>query len=426
MSCDVDPRVAAAHVGDALRIRQILSNFLSNAVKFTATGGIALRVRVLDDGEAQRLEFSVTDTGVGIEVGKQHELFQDFAQADASTASRSGGTGLGLVICRRLATLMDGDVRMESAPGEGTVLCLSASLPVADPRDVEAGVGAPLGGRPALRRRPKPSRHEAEQEGSVLLLAEDHPISRRVLVHQLGIIGFHVDTADDGRAALERFTTHRYGLVLTDLNMPVMDGFDLARAIRRHEAAAGWSRTPVLALSANVVQEEAEKCANAGMDDFVGKPAPMPVLAERLHRWMPHLQWPDASEPPDVRDAAVDAAGGSDDRVIDLTVLHDLTGGDDDVAATILDDFVASSGSDIAELRAAVARCCEDDVRRSAHRIKGASRMVGALEVATLATDLEGYASTSAPDWRLMNETADSLRIAVDRVASSIAASSGR
>jgi signal transduction histidine kinase len=118
ISCRVDETVAAAHVGDALRIRQILSNFVSNAVKFTPSGGIVVGVRAIsDDGATQTVEFSVADTGIGIPVEKQRELFQEFAQADATTAARSGGTGLGLVICRRLATLMGGDVRMHSNPG---------------------------------------------------------------------------------------------------------------------------------------------------------------------------------------------------------------------------------------------------------------------------------------------------------------------
>ncbi len=116
-----------------------------------------------------------------------------------------------------------------------------------------------------------------------------------MLVHQLGIIGFHMDGAEDGQKALELFSVGRYGLVLTDLNMPVMDGFDLANAIRRHEARTGRSRTPIMALSANVLPGEAEKCTAAGMDDFAGKPTSMSVLADKLRHWMPHVEWPDAA-----------------------------------------------------------------------------------------------------------------------------------
>ena len=209
ISCRVDDAVAPAHVGDALRIRQILSNFVSNAVKFTPSGSVALGVRVLsDDGATQTLEFSVADTGIGIPREKQRELFQEFAQAGATTAARSGGTGLGLVICRRLATLMGGDVRMQSTPDHGTTLWLTLPLPVADPAIVEAGTSLAVGLESAtpLGKRRRPSRDVAEREGSVVLLAEDHPVNRRVFVQQLGIIGFHVDTAEDGQKAFELLT----------------------------------------------------------------------------------------------------------------------------------------------------------------------------------------------------------------------------
>lgn len=154
---------------------------------------------------------------------------------------------------------------------------LTVPLPVADPGDVEAGAALSTG---TLVTRRRPLREVAERERSVVLLVDDHPINRRVLVHQLAILGFHADAAEDGQKALELFTAGRYGVVLADLNMPVMDGFGLAHAIRRHEAEVSVSRTPIVAMSANVTQEVAVQCAAAGMDDFLGEPALMPALAE--------------------------------------------------------------------------------------------------------------------------------------------------
>ena len=419
LDCSIDERVAAAHVGDALRIRQILSNFISNAVKFTTEGRIALRVRVVDDDNVtQQLEFSVADTGIGVAPERQRELFQEFVQADASTAARSGGTGLGLVICRRLADLMGGRVTMDSEPGRGTTLHLTVPLAIADPARVE-GYGA----APALLTRPKPTREVAEREGSVVLLAEDHPINRRVLVHQLGIIGFHVDTAEDGLRALELFTSGRYGFVLTDLNMPVMDGCELAHAIRRHEAEAGVPRTPMAALSANVLPEDAEKCLAAGMDDFIGKPAPMALLADKLRQWMPHITWPGASTPAAAATGADLADDGRPDGVIDRRVLDELTDGDDDLAADVLADYVEASRSDVGALLAAVAGASEDEVRRQAHRVKGAAGIVGAHEVVTLAGLLETDASSRVDDWPALQAVADELEAAMARVAALVASS---
>ncbi len=418
LTSSVEDGIAPAHLGDALRIRQILSNFISNAVKFTSSGSIGLTVRVLDDdGATQRLEFSVADTGIGVAPDRQRELFQEFVQADATTAARSGGTGLGLVICRRLAALMAGDVRMESTPGRGTTMYLEVRLPIADPGDVEAAAGAALGGAALLLKRPKPPRDVAEREGSVLLLAEDHPINRRVLMHQLGIIGFHVDAAEDGRKALELFDRGPYGLVLTDLNMPVMDGFELTRAIRRREVEAGLSPTPIVALSANVMPEEVERCAAAGMDDFAAKPTSMPLLADKLRRWMPHIEWPGPpmSGSTSVSDAEVSASGqpGMD---VDRAVLDELTGGDTELAEAILADYVNSSGSDLAALRAALAARSAEHVRRHAHRMKGASRTVGAHHVTTLAGELETAASAPGQDWPALRSTAQDLEVAMARV----------
>ena len=423
LSSRVDDRVAAVHVGDPLRIRQILSNFISNAVKFTSSGSVALDVRVLsDDGGTQRLEFTVADTGIGVAPERQRELFQEFVQADASTAARSGGTGLGLVICRRLGTLMGGEVTMDSAPGRGTTLYLTIPLAHADPSDIEAMTGAALGVAPVLHKRPKPSREVAEQEGSVVLLAEDHPINRRVLVHQLGIIGFHVDGAEDGQRALELFANGRYGLVLTDLNMPVMDGFELALAIRQHEAGTGRSRTPIMALSANVLPGEAERCTAAGMDDFAGKPTSMPVLADKLRRWMPHIAWPSVgTRPPPVGATGADVGVTEHDEAIDRAALEELTGGDLELAAAILVDYVDASSSDIAALRDALVEASADDVRRHAHRINGASRTVGAHHVATLAGRIEEMASTASNDWRALHEVLAELEAGVSRVEAALA-----
>jgi signal transduction histidine kinase/DNA-binding NarL/FixJ family response regulator len=417
VSCTVDDRLAAAHLGDALRVRQILSNFISNSVKFTPSGSIALDVKVLDeDGGTQSIEFSVIDTGIGIAPEKQRELFQEFAQADASTAAQSGGSGLGLVICRRLAVLMGGDVSMESTPGQGTTLSLAVSLPVADPEEVDTGTSADLGGAPLLLTRPKPTRETDEHDGYVVLLVEDHPINRRVVVHQLETIGFHVDTAEDGQQALQLFTGGRYRIVLTDLNMPVMDGIDLARAIRRHEAEADLAHTPIVALTANVMPGESERCLSAGMDDFLSKPAPMPVLAAMLRRWMPELAWAAESH-----DETAGAPGSSSlpepGAVIDTATLDEMTGGDAALAADILVDFVASVRADMDALDFAVTARDAEDLRRQAHRLRGASRMVGADQVSLLAARLAAAASASAADWNALAAMAERLRQAVGRVA---------
>ena len=390
VTSSIDEQLAPAHIGDALRLRQILANFLSNAVKFTAVGGIEVEARVLEEsGGAQTVEVSVTDTGPGVSAEQQRRLFADYAQADATTAQRFGGTGLGLAICRRLAVLMGGQVTMQSEPDRGTTMRLTVSLKVGDPADIDTLASA--GAERAAAMRPKPSREQAQKEGSLLLLAEDHAVNRTVLGHQLEIIGFEADFADDGRQAFDRYVDGGYALVLTDLNMPEMDGFELARAIRSHEAETGAARIPILALSANVMQGEPDRCRAAGMDDFAAKPTTIPFLAAKLRQWLPHLDWPQQAETQAPMHAL--AAG---DGVLDLAVLAEVTGGDAELATAIIEDFLASTHVDLDALDDALAAGELDQARRYAHRIKGTARTVGAHAIAKLAQQLETATSSDS------------------------------
>ncbi|HEV2775082.1 MAG TPA: ATP-binding protein [Solirubrobacteraceae bacterium] len=411
LAAEIDPRLAPAVVADPMRLRQILSNFLSNAVKFTEVGGIEVSAAVLDESPGRQLvEIAVRDTGVGVSEEVQRSLFAPFTQAEAGTSRRFGGTGLGLVICRRLAELMAGEITMESTPGMGTTMRLVVPLAIGDPADVEEieredDQRAPLA-------RPLPSPEEAERERSLLLLAEDHPVNRTVLVNQLNAAGFAVEIAEDGQEAIELFASGRYALVLSDLNMPRMDGFELVAAIRALEAERGLQRTVVIALSANVMQGEPERCIEAGMDDFIGKPTTIPFLTSKLRHWLPHLAWAKA-EPP--VDAAARTPATND--ALDVAVLNELTGGDTELAGEVLDDFAKESRADLASLQQAYEHRDNDALRRQAHRINGASRMIGAREVRDIATQIEREAGDDDPDWELLGSLLQPLTQALARVA---------
>jgi signal transduction histidine kinase/CheY-like chemotaxis protein/HPt (histidine-containing phosphotransfer) domain-containing protein len=412
-----DDGLAPAHVGDSLRLRQVLGNFVSNAVKFTEVGGVEVAVRVLDESvAAQTVEFSVTDTGVGVAPELQERLFQDFGQAEASTSSRFGGTGLGLVICKRLAVLMGGDVTMTSVAGTGTTLRLTVPLPLGDPGAIDAGPASTPAGIPTSR--PRPDRREAEREGSLLLLAEDHPVNRKVLGHQLAIIGFQVDLAGDGREAFDKYVSGSYALVFTDLAMPQMDGFELARAIRQHEEERGVARIPIVALSANVMEGEPERCRVAGMDDFAAKPTTIPFLAGKLQRWLPHLDWP-AAPVAHRPDDAGNGTGADDDGAgaqIDGAVLDELTGGDTELADAIIGDFVSASRADLRALELALADHDLDATRRQAHRLKGAARTVGAHAIGDLAEQIEHGTARGEDAWDRYTVIAAKLREAISRI----------
>jgi signal transduction histidine kinase/CheY-like chemotaxis protein/HPt (histidine-containing phosphotransfer) domain-containing protein len=450
----VDEQLAAAHEADPGRLRQVLGNLVGNAVKFTREGFVDVRVEVCgeaDAGAVQRVAILVEDTGVGVSRRDQARLFAPFEQAGPDGARRGGGTGLGLVICRQLVEAMGGRVEMASELGRGTTMRVELALAVA----VEPAGGAGLDGAGAPPgRRALPSRAEAEREGSLLLLVEDHPVNREILVLQLQAIGFATDAAADAGDALERCERARYGLVFTDIGLPGADGYELARRLRVLERAAGRERAPIVALTASALRGERERCAEAGMDDLVVKPATLATLAQTLRRWLPDGVWrgdaeaaavtaaPVAAVVPVGEAAAVagapvaavvpvgEAAAVAGARVaavvpvgeaaavaqaavagpaIDRAALDELTGGDEELNRDILTRYLVSLGDDLEALGQALRDRDVIDLRRHAHRIAGASSTVGAHAVAAQAARLE-RAAQSTQDGAELERLALALR----------------
>jgi len=266
-------------IGDPQRISEVLLNFAGNAVKFTDQGFVRLSVCV-DEGQpgpGLALRFEVQDSGIGISPEAQARLFRDFEQADSSTTRRYGGTGLGLAICRRLAALMGGAVGVESALGHGSSFWFTLN--------VESASYTPTA--PALLPRLHSARERlatlAKTHPRRILLAEDNPVNQEVAVALIGSAGLAVDVAVDGRQAIAMVKDGDYALVLMDVQMPVMDGLDATRAIRRLAQGAGL---PILAMTANAFDEERQRCLEAGMDDHVAKPVVAEQLFATLHDWL--------------------------------------------------------------------------------------------------------------------------------------------
>jgi len=357
----VDERLGAAHLADALRLRQILSNFLANAIKFTERGEVALRVERLASHEQRELvALRVRDTGIGIAADDRARLFQPFMQAGAGAARHENSTGLGLSICQHLAQLMGAEIAVESQLGAGSTFSLVVSLPLADPALLRAAATPAL----PVSARVAPSVQQAASEGSLVLLVDDHPTNRAVIGRQLNQLGYACESCADGESALVLWRQGRFGLLLTDLHMPRRDGFGLARAVREAEAAAGTKRLPIVALSATVSAEEVERSRAAGIDDFLAKPVPLALLARTLARYLPLPESPTADPAPP---AAVDS-------VVDQGLIA---------------DFAQSTRHDLAELKTALARNDADAVAREAHRIKGASGLIGASQLVALAGRIE-------------------------------------
>lgn len=371
LKCSVDPQISPALLVDPMRLRQILNNFISNSLKFTATGGIELKAELVAraDGE-DRVRFLVRDTGIGISSQDQARLFQPFVQVAGEITPRFGGTGLGLTICRRLAEMMGGSIRMLSEVGVGTTMILELSLPIADPKELPAGgpVSAPDFMSTAAMRRMAPDLARAQSEGTLVLLADDHPTNRLLLERQMHMLGYAAESAINGVEALKMWKSGRFGIVITDCNMPDMSGYELARRIREHERANGGKRTPIIACTANAMGGEAEICFVAGMDDYLAKPVELNDLATKLDQWLPI---PRPAAP------------------LDRSVLAGLTGGDVAIVREILLDFRRVNDNDAAVLKQAVERLDIPQITLASHRIKGASKMIGATALAAVCERLE-------------------------------------
>lgn len=269
---DCDPRAAACWVeGDPMRLRQVLLNLVGNALKFTDRGHVSVRLRITDDASAQvGLRFEVEDSGIGIDPAAQRQLFEAFVQADSSDRRLRGGTGLGLAISRRLVQLMGGEIEVQSEPGRGSTFGFGLSLPRAWPQS--AGFEALPEQLPALA-------------GSVLLV-EDNPVVCLVASAMLQQCGLQVAECHDGAEAVEALRQAPVDLVLMDCQMPVLDGFAATTQIRAHEAAKGSRRTPIVALTANALEGDAERCRAAGMDGYVTKPFSQEDLVRALAPWL--------------------------------------------------------------------------------------------------------------------------------------------
>nr|WP_294512570.1 ATP-binding protein [uncultured Rhodopila sp.] len=292
-------------VGDQHRLMQILTNLAGNAVKFTREGGIALRTTLEQATDtAVRLRFEVADTGIGIPANKQQMVFTAFNQADSSMTRRHGGTGLGLSIARHLVHLMGGDIGVESAPGAGTTVWFTVSLPRHVDAAADAGIGSPAAAVPREARRPatdvtadapaftSPSGRafqaalsRAGRSGIAILLVEDNPANMRVTQALLETLGCHVTPARNGLEAVARYRETHFDLVLMDCQMPEMDGYEATRAIR-HIEDYQKRRTPIVALTAHAMEGSREASLDSGMDDQITKPLTMAALTGKLLEWL--------------------------------------------------------------------------------------------------------------------------------------------
>jgi CheY-like chemotaxis protein len=281
----IDPSLQGYFGGDPGRIGQILLNLVGNAIKFTSSGFVRIYVTPIESQDvlAQYVKFEVQDTGVGIPEDALPKLFKPFMQADGSTARRFGGTGLGLSICKRLVELMGGEIGVQSDLGKGSTfwftIRFSAVERVAQAIQAEKEVISSKGGSEAqLTGQPHVDRSRYR-----ILIAEDNSVNQLIALAQLKKLGFSAQAVANGKEAIDAFLTGSFDLILMDCQMPEIDGFEATQKIRELEANTG-KRIPIIALTANAMKEDEDKCLRLGMTDFISKPVKQEQLLEKLER----------------------------------------------------------------------------------------------------------------------------------------------
>lgn len=376
------------------RVRQILYNLLGNAIKFSTdtgrAGRVELRVQLCGPELPGHLELSVIDNGIGMPPEALKRIFKPFVQAEGTTTRRFGGTGLGLSICKRLTSMMGGWIEAESLEGQGS--CFKVTLPfelALAPKQIENDkpmtATMPVGPRFALA------------GGPLLLVAEDNEINQKVIGHQLALLGVAVEMVDNGLDALTRWragrATQRHAMLLTDLHMPGIDGYTLAATIRGEEI--GGLRMPIVALSANALIGEIDRCRAAGMDDYLSKPVQTEQLGEMLKRWLPPEEMTrlDSLEHVDCEEVDVFSVElglcAYDDQA-----LARLVGDDPDLLADFRQRFVLSALSTMDEMRRAASRGDFVGMADLAHRLKSSSRAIGAVSLGACCERIERAAPT--------------------------------
>lgn len=385
----------AAIYADPTRLRQVLLNLLGNAIKFTrsepgraASVTLSLQPGVLPGGAAALL-LQVRDSGIGMSPEVVSQLFKPFTQADVSTVRQFGGTGLGLSISRRLVELMGGHIRVQSTLGAGSEFTVVLPLQ-------EAALAAFSAANPERRlqlQASAPNRDSAAASGQLILLAEDNETNREVLGEQLRLLGYCADMAEDGRIALEKWQSGRYALLLTDCNMPHMDGFELTRAIRAAETPP--QRLPIIAITANAMQGQVQLCLEAGMDDYLSKPLRLQELGPALQKWLPLPNGPEVAQPVTKtapESIAANALKTSVTSTFDIwnrNTLRELVGDNTAMHQRLLEKFLPNASKQVSSIEAAVQ---DGDVSKAAdvaHALKSAARSVGALALGELCQQIE-------------------------------------
>lgn len=415
LSCD--PELPDVLIADAARLEQVLNSLLDNAVKFTEAGEVTLFASQLSrDANQVNVIFRVTDTGIGISEEQLTSLFKPFAQADQSMSRKYGGSGLGLVICKELVELMGSKITTHSTVGEGSEFRFLLKLPIADA--VETETSSP---EETKQRDPAMSNEDVLDDAHILLV-DDNALNRRLASEILRETGVILDMAENGREAVEAVEVSQFDAVLMDLQMPEMDGFEATRRIRRMPHGEAL---PIIAMTANTMDQDRQDCLAAGMNDFLPKPVNADDLISTLCKWVqanqaaPMTQLPAAK--PEPTPEIISEPEGLPDALpgIDLAGALQRLGGRDSLLLEVLQEFTTDQAEVARNISSHIEAGQTDEAVRAAHSLKGLAASVGCNDLAELAKGIENRLKNNHLEG--IGEDIDRLQAELDKVSQSIA-----
>lgn len=390
-SVRIAPDVPFQLYGDPERLSQIVTHLLGNAVKFTESGAISLEVTAESVKDTEiALRYTISDTGIGIPRRRLAEIFENFTQVDGSSSRRYGGIGVGLGIVRSLVTLLGGKIWVESDPGKGTTFHFTTRFGLPHPKPGR-GAAVEVTGPAAVASRPSPA-------AGRILVADDSALNRIVLEEALKKGGFHVTAVEDGKQVLEALETETYDLLLLDLQMPVMDGYETATAIRAREGDAGF-RMPIVALTGSEYRQDRERCMRAGMDAYITKPFCDKDLLDTVSRYTSRAGGPAALER--LR------------KHLDMDPVLESLSGNIDLFLELVAYFIREAPLLIQEAKKALTEGDEHCTDQTIHKLKGMAATIGASAIADEAFRVQlavrrgdtGFALTSLEGVRLLLDT---------------------
>jgi PAS domain S-box-containing protein len=381
------PDIPTGLSGDSVRLRQVLVNLIGNALKFTPKGEVSVSGELVRDvGERVVIQFSVSDTGIGIPLDRQKKIFEAFEQADGSTTRQYGGTGLGVAIAREIVTMMGGEIGVVSEPGEGSTFWFTAEIKKCLERvaSIEKEDDA---------RRPAAGAHGREsRQGRRILVVDDYAINLEVARRHLEAGGHCVTQAGNGQEAIDAFESGNHELIFMDIQMPVMDGIEATRIIRDLEKSRGIAkRIPIIALTAHAVKEYIDACLQAGMDDYLIKPVFRKDLLGKVDHWSDSASPQAGGELPPSEASALHQIPA---EPMDFARALEEFEGNREFLTGLLEKFLENVRAQLGTIREALDRADAEILRREAHAIKGGAANLAAAELSSAAAELEKTAKS--------------------------------